>query len=221
MCVDHFLSDIILLFTDACDSVICSHGDADGSPDKWPPYGNYDICYNAYDILCKHAARWISRTISEPKSNVHFKDTVLLHWMHPLLIVFCAVVCFEQDGKVRRPRGLSEDCASLCPAGESACLVVIFLRAFYVWHVASLSLNSIPVLCGERERSAFLSPHFPVLRMWSEQEIAQEISGYLLSFSSSFFLLPFSAFLFLSWWEMVRSETQASTTSFIRMPLPV
>lgn len=52
MCVDHFLFDIIVLFTDACDSVLCSHGDADRSPDIWPPYGSYDICYNAYDILC-------------------------------------------------------------------------------------------------------------------------------------------------------------------------
>lgn len=37
--MDHFLSDKMLLFTDACDNVICSHGDADRSPYIRPPYG--------------------------------------------------------------------------------------------------------------------------------------------------------------------------------------
>ncbi len=45
-----WITDIVVSFTDACDSVICSHGDADRSPDVWAAYGK--LCYNMHYLYC-------------------------------------------------------------------------------------------------------------------------------------------------------------------------
>lgn len=84
-------------------------------------------------VRCTLRSQCVIWSSTEPNSNVHFKGTAWLDWTHPLLTFFGVVVCIEQDGKVRNPRAVLEKC-SLCPAGENACLGVIFLRAFHICH---------------------------------------------------------------------------------------
>lgn len=49
-----WITDIVVLFTDVCDSVICSHGDADRSPDVWAAYGKLCNNYVLFILLLKH-----------------------------------------------------------------------------------------------------------------------------------------------------------------------